>query len=249
MKRVFLIAISFLFLSCANLCFAQEKQIVDNLSSWRNDKTCDGMELNTLIRIYGDEAVFTLERCCKKHSSACLDAYSGPDNKTLMYTAVEVKAYDVMRFLFRLSPNYTFNVDNYGITKETRKENEYVIFIHAVGNEYSMTPLMLACYNGDLTATTILIEHSASLLKQNLKGKSAYQYAKEAKNPDKGFMNYVEQEYTKQKNKFGYIPQQKGTNKTKTLDPRFEFEIYKRNIIDKKLLGVNIEEDVMENRL
>ena len=204
MKKILLFSISLFFLLCSNLCFAQDKKLIDRIGNWRSDSACQNTELNTLIRTKAN-AVSILEECCPRHTSHCLDSYSGPDNKTLLYTAVEVKAYDVMNFLFELSPNYSRNVDAYGQTTDVIKENKYILIKVAEGDTHSMTPLMLACSRGDLKATKILIEHGASLLKVNDDNISAYTLAKKVKNPDKDFIDYVKKKYEEQESKFGEI--------------------------------------------
>ncbi len=204
MKRLSLILTSLLFIFCANLCFAQEKKVVNRIESWRQDKSCN-MELNKLIRTYRDKAVPTLRLCCQNHLSRCLDTYSGPDvsgksNQTLMYTAVEVGAYDVMEFLFDLwkSYNHKPNADAYGKTIDTKQGNKYITYIMPTGDKNSLTPLMLACSKGDLIATKILIDHGANLLYKNvITNKSAYDYAKEVKNPSPEFEKYIDTEYKK----------------------------------------------------
>ena len=206
-KLSFLLMIVFISLN-STLAFAQnEKKVIDRIGSWRKDMAC-GMELGELIRTYNNNAVAILKECCKKHSSACLDSYSGPDNKTLLYTAIEVKAYKVADFLFNLSPNYTQNIDDYGKTIDIVKDNGYFIIKTTKKDPTSKTPLMLACYNGDLQGTKLLITYGASLLKKNYTqdnktNKNAYDYAKSAKYKDAGFMEYVEKEYKKQKDLFG----------------------------------------------
>lgn len=211
MKKLSFILMCLVFLFTALPSFAQSgKKTIDRIGSWRNDMSC-GMELNALIRYKKDNAVATLQTCCKKHSSACLDAYSGPDNKTLLYTAIEVKAYSVVKFLLNLSRNYTQNIDAFGKTIDTIKENDYFFIKTTKEDNTSMTPLMLACFNGDLQGSALLITYGASLLKYNYKtngqqNKRAYEYAKEAPNKDIGFMEYIEKEYKQQLNDiFGHF--------------------------------------------
>lgn len=205
MKKLSFILMCLIFLFSALPSFAQSnKKTIDRIGSWRNDMAC-GMELNALIRYKKDNAVATLQSCCKKHSSACLDAYSGPDNKTLLYTAIEAKAYLVAKFLLNLSRNYIQNIDAFGKTIDTIKENDYFFTKTTKEDNTSMTPLMLACSNGDLQGSALLITYGASLLKYNFKttgqqNKRAYDYAKEAKYKDMGFMEYIEKEYKHQIN-------------------------------------------------
>lgn len=211
MKRLSLILTSLLFIFCANLCFAQEKRVINRIESWRQDISCK-MELNQLIRTYGDKAVPLLKQCCQNHLSRCLDTYSGPDakgisNQTLMYTAVEAEAYGVMEFLFDLwkSYDYTPNVDAYGKTIDIEQGNKYITYIMPKGDSNSKTPLMLACSKGDLIATRILIGHGANLLYKNVNiNKSAYDYAKEVKNPSPEFKKYIEIEYEKAKRYYDF---------------------------------------------
>ena len=212
MKKVFLILISFLFVFCSQVSFAQtaKKVYVDKIGSWREDMSC-GLELNRLIRTYGDSAVPKLEVCCKQHSSACLDTYSGPDNKTLLYTAIEVKAYEVVHFLFRLSQNYLHSVDAFGQTITTLEENDYLIFTSTQENTSSLTPLMLACLNADLKGVQILIDYGANLLKRNYTPegkphKNAYEYAMSSRYKYPEFIKYVQRKYEVQKSMYGQVP-------------------------------------------
>lgn len=211
MRKLSFILMCLVFLFTALPSFAQTgKKTIDRIGSWRNDMSC-GMELNALIRYKKDNAVPTLQTCCKKHSSACLDAYSGPDNKTLLYTSIEVKAYLVAKFLLNLSRNYVQNIDAFGKTIDTIKENDYFFIKTTKEDNTSMTPLMLACSNGDLQGSALLITYGASLLKYDYKqngqqNKRAYDYAKEAKYKDIGFMDYIEKEYKRQLNDiFGHF--------------------------------------------
>lgn len=210
MRKVYLLIFCF-FAFFSSICFAQsQKQTIDRINIWRSDLSCNGMELGQVIRIYKNNAVPILKDCCKKHKSACLDMYSSPDNKTLLYTAIETKAYDVALFLFNLSNNYTRNIDAYGLTIKRTNENDYLYIIETAPDPTSKTPLMLACYNGDLKATKLLLDYGASLLKKNYTkegktNKNAYEYAKIAPHKDPGFMPYVEQEYKKQLDLYGQL--------------------------------------------
>ena len=215
MKNLLILFTFCFFVLLGFSCFAQnQKQTINRIGIWREDLSCHGLELGQVIRIYKDDAVDILQDCCKKHKSACLDSYSSPNNKTLLYTAVEVKAYEVILFLFNLSTNYTKNVDAYGITQDYIKEGSFFNFIEAKGNPTSKTPLMLACYNGDLKTTKLLINYGASLLKQNYTkegktNKNAYEYAKIAPYKDPGFIEYVQEEYEKQLKTYSeYTPKQ-----------------------------------------
>ena len=193
------------------------------------------MELGQVIRTYKNNAVYILQDCCKKHKSACLDVYSSPDNKTLLYTAVETKAYDVMLFLFNLSTNYTRNIDAYGLTIDKVSQSPYLLIIETQGDPTSKTPLMLACYNGDLTATKLLIEYGASLLKKNYTkdgkvNKNAYDYAKIAPLKDPGFMEYVQKEYKKQLDLYGRFENEK-QNALPKQNLAFTTEDYKEHFL------------------
>lgn len=207
MKK-FSLFLACLFIFCAVSCFAQnQKTIINRTAMWREDKSC-GMELGYLIRVYKDSSIMILSECCQRHKSACLDTYSSPDNKTLLYTAIEVKAYAVARFLFALSNNYVVNIDAYGKRKEHIRQTTYADFIETEEDNTSKTPLMLACSNGDLTGTKLLLDYGASLLKKNYTpsgyaNKSAYDYAKNAKYKDQGFMEYVQKKYTEQTSLYG----------------------------------------------
>ncbi|MBR4508822.1 MAG: ankyrin repeat domain-containing protein [Elusimicrobiaceae bacterium] len=207
MKKTFLFLIC-LFVFCSVSCFAQNpKRCIDRIGMWRADLSC-GMELGQLIRTYKDDAVIILSDCCKRHKSACLDTYSSPDNKTLLYTAIETKSYAVARFLFNLSSNYIKNIDAYGMRKDYTRETDYIDFIETKEDSTSKTPLMLACSNGDLTGTKLLINYGANLFKKNYTSngtinKSAYDYAKSAKYKDPGFMDFVQKEYIKQIKLYG----------------------------------------------
>ena len=206
MKKISLF-LTFLFIFSVS-CFAQvQKQTVNRIGMWREDLSCS-MELGQLIRTYKDDAVIILSDCCKRHKSACLDTYSSPDNKTLLYTAIETKSYAVARFLFNLSNNYIKNIDAYGLRKDYTRETDYINFIETTEDVTSKTPLMLACSNGDLTGTKLLINYGANLFKKNYTpngtmNKNAYDYARSAKYKDPGFMDFVQKEYIKQIKLYG----------------------------------------------
>lgn len=208
MRKVFSLFVFCFFILGALSCFAQNKTTINRIGIWREDLSCRGLELGQVIRTYRNNAVFILQDCCKKHKSACLDTYSSPDNKTLLYTAIETKSYDVAIFLFNLSGNYRQNIDAYGLTKDYVNETPYLNIIETQGNPTSKTPLMLACYNGDLTGTKLLLDYGASLLKENYTkegkiNKNAYEYAKIAPHKDQGFMEFVQKEYKKQSVLYG----------------------------------------------
>ena len=202
MKKGFLFLFC-LFIFSAVAGFAQSrgvKKTINRIETWRADKSCQGMELGEVIKTYKNDAVIILSQCCQKHKSACLDTYSNPENKTLLYIAIETKSYDVAKFLFNLSSNYTKNIDAYGKRKEVLRETAYVYFVESEEDNTSKTPLMLACSNGDLQGTKLLLNYGASLLKKNYTpegnlNKSAYDYAKTAKHKDPGFMDFVQKNY------------------------------------------------------
>lgn len=251
MRKISYILTLFLIFASTVPCFAQEKKIIDRIGSWRRDMSC-GMEIGELIRTYKDKAVPRLEKCCKVHKSACLNFYSSPDNKTLLYTAIETKSYEVANFLFDLSDNYKLHVDDYGMTEDYYNETTYFIFIEAKEDQTSKTPLMLACSKGDLKGAKLLINNGASLLKINFtksgKNKNAYQYATESKYKDPGFMDYIEKAYKAQKDMYGKIQQvpskiyKNGTNKA------LENEMMRKKMVNEKLI-VSSEEENPENLL
>jgi|GEM_PF-2875873 Ankyrin repeat. len=229
MKKLSYILVTFLFLTSALPCCAQEKRIIDLIQSWRQDTSCDSMELGKLIKTKKDAAVPILKECCKKHKSGCLSAYSSlsPSNidpnptraKTLLYLAMEVKAYKVAEFLFTWAPeNYQYHIDDYGITHDEEVDKSYFIRIEAKGDITSMTPLMLTCSRGDYQGTKLLIDNGASLEKSNYISrdngnsyetyKTAYDYAEEyVKRTESGnsiFWNYISTIKDQQKNYFKY---------------------------------------------
>ncbi len=208
MKKISLF-LSFLFIFGAVSCFAQDqKKTIDIIGSWREDKTC-GDELGQLIRTLKNDSVIILASCCRKHTTRCIEtSYTSTDNKTLLYIAIETKSYDVARFLFNLSPNYVRYIDAYGKRNDYIRKTAYVDFIETQEDKTSKTPLMLACSNGDLTGTKLLLDYGASLLKRNYTpsgyaNKSAYDYAKSAKYKDPGFMDYVQKKYREMFNEYG----------------------------------------------
>lgn len=239
MKDIFKALLSFLLICNALFCVAQEtKPIIDRIGNWRKDLSC-GQELGEVIRTYKNDAVPRLKECCKKHSSACLNFYSSPDNKTLLYTAIEVKAHDVAVFLFKLSTNYPKRIDDYGLTVNTIVENDYFKFIETKGDPTSKTPLMLACHNGDLKGTQLLITYGASLLKRNYTkdgktNKNAYEYAKSAARKDSGFMEYVEKEYKKQLDLYGQNDNQIPPYNNNLIRPQNNFALGYTNNTEKE---------------
>ena len=135
------------------------------------------MELGKFIETYGNNAVPTLRECCKVHKSACLDSYSSPNNQTLLYTAIKVRAYEVVKFLFSWSENYKKHVDDFGITKDYYQENKYVRFKTVTGDNTKLTPLMLACSKGYVEGAMLLIENGAIVSKMNYQNGNTYKNA------------------------------------------------------------------------
>ncbi len=213
MKKLSYILAVFLILASALPCFAQEKQVVNTIKTWREDHSCGNMELGKFISTYGNGAVSTLKECCKFHKSNCLSSYSSPvptqgdptRGKTLLYVAIERKAFEVVQFLFTWAPdNYRKHIDDFGITHDEEVNKKYFTRIEAKGDNSSLTPLMLACAKGYFQGAKFLIENGADLQLKNYKDgetyKNAYDYAEDYVNRT-GTQNSPFWEYISAKNK------------------------------------------------
>lgn len=225
-----------LFLTClfvfgvVSACFAQsQKQTINKIANWREDRSC-GAELGQLIRTRKDDAVVILTGCCKNHKTRCIEtSYTSYDNKTLLYTAIEAKAYEVARFLFNLSRNYVNDIDAPGKRKDYTRQTPYIDFIETEEDKTSKTALMLACSNGDLTGTKLLLDYGASLFKKNetidgKPNKSAYDYAKSAQHKDAGFIEFVQKKYKEQLELYGLLENEEQNN----------YALPKRNLTSKQ---------------
>ena len=108
------------------------------------------------IDINNEKTFEMFKKCCKEHASRCASHYVGSNNKTLLYTMVEKKAYKYMKWILTDGLVYETNVDEWGIYTKTGN------FFIPVRN---YNPMMLACITGDLKAAMILRENGAYLSK------------------------------------------------------------------------------------
>lgn len=135
------------------------------------------------------EEVFSFfKRCCAEHPSRCVSNYIGKNNKTLLYTLVEKKAYRYISWILNEGFVYDAYIDSWGVYKNTDGK---MIPIR------NYTAMMLACKEGDLQAATLLRTKGAYLSSpKNAIGLTAYDYALQNKQDKKtDFMKYIEKEY------------------------------------------------------
>ena len=148
-------------------------------------------ELNQIITdldISSEETFKFFKQCCAIHPSRCVSNYIGTNNKTLLYTLVENKAYRYIEWILNEGFVYDAYIDTWGIYKEA---NGKMIPIR------NYTPMMLACKRGDLQAATLLRVKGAYLSKPaNAIGLTAYDFAQQdLQNKTKDFIKYIEKEY------------------------------------------------------
>lgn len=136
-----------------------------------------------------DNNVFNFfKRCCQNHPSRCVTNYIGKNNQTLLYTMVEKKAYEYMKWILNEGFAYDSYIDDWGIYNEV---NNLMIPVR------NYNPMILACKTGDLTAAKILRERGAYLsLPENAIGLTPYAFAIKYKETSSAeFMRYIEKEY------------------------------------------------------
>ena len=145
-------------------------------------------EILTKLDINKEETFRFFKQCCAKHPSKCICEYIGTNNKTLLYTAVEQKAYRYIYWLLNDGFYYDSYIDQWGIFRN-------IDGLMTPLRNYN--PMMLACKRGDLEAVKLLRQRGAYLSKpENAIGLTPYDFVKkDAQNKSKEFLDYIEQEY------------------------------------------------------
>ena len=168
---------------------------------YKNGNSYEPVELLTNFDINKESTFEDFKNCCVNHPSRCVTNYIGTNNKTLLYTMVEKKAYRYMEWILNEGFVYDSDIDTWGVYKEV---NGIMVPLR------NYTPMMLACKNGDLRAAQILRERGAYLSKpENAIGLTPYNFAINYKDPkNKVFNDYIEKEYQEElqniKNKKDY---------------------------------------------
>lgn len=145
-------------------------------------------EIITRLDIKKEEVFNFFKNCCATHTSRCIATYIGQNNKTLLYTLVENKAYRYMNWILNEGFVYDAYIDQWGIYNEINGT-------FAPVRNYN--PMMLACKTGDLTAAQILRKRGAYLSQpQNAINLTAYDFAMmNSEEKDPVFINFIQQEY------------------------------------------------------
>ena len=145
-------------------------------------------EILTKMDINQEETFRFFKSCCAQHPSRCVSNYIGSNNKTLLYTMVEKRAYRYMRWI--LNEGFVFDsyIDSWGAYKTS---NNIMVPLR------NYTPMMLACKMGDLEAVRILRERGAYLSQpENAIGLTPYDFAiRNSGTANKVFLDYIEKEY------------------------------------------------------
>ena len=140
-----------------------------------------------------DEKTFAFfKSCCKTHPARCVSDYIGKNNKTLLYTLVENKAYKYMQWILNDGFAYDSYIDNWGVYKEV---NGIMVPLR------NYNPMMLACERGDLDAVKILRTRGAYLsMPENAVGHNPYYFAyKNAEKKRSEFLKYIELEFQEER--------------------------------------------------
>ena len=170
-----------------------------------------------------DEKIFDFfKSCCKTHPARCVTDYIGKNNKTLLYTLVENKAYRYMEWILNDGFAYDSYIDNWGIYKEV---NGIMVPLR------NYNPMMLACERGDLDAVKILRTRGAYLsMPKNAVGNSPYYFAyKNSEKKSPAFLKYIETEFREEENNI-----QKDIQFGRDFDTQIMYDIF--DTIDKKFL-------------
>ena len=192
--------------------------LTKNLSEYRCYYKGSYYELNKFITdlpIDDPEVFGFFKTCCATHPSRCAASYIGKNNKTLLYTMVEKKAYKYMEWILNEGFVYDSDIDAWGTYKEV---NGSLIPIQ------KYNPMMLACSNKDLKAVKILRARGAYLSKpENIIGLTPYDVAmNEDFNPSSEFVNYIKKEY---KEELANINSNKYYGKYFSLDNTYHLKI------------------------
>lgn len=155
---------------------------------YMNNASYEPNEFLTKFDIADERTFQNFKDCCQLHPSHCVTNYIGTNNKTLLYTMVEKRAYRYMSWILNEGFVYDSDIDTWGVYRE-------VDGIMVPLRNY--TPMMLACKMVDLKAVKILREHGAYLSRpENAIGMTPYSFAKKyADTANKEFNDYIEREY------------------------------------------------------
>lgn len=153
-----------------------------------NGESYEPNEFLTKWNINDERTFQNFKNCCQTHPSRCVTNYIGSNDKTLLYTMVEKRAYRYMSWILNEGFVYDSYIDTWGVYKE-------VDGVMVPLRNYN--PMMLACKMGDLRAAKILRERGAFLSRpENAIGLTPYDFAKKnAANFSAEFNNYIETEY------------------------------------------------------
>ncbi len=153
-----------------------------------NGKSYEPNEFLTKWDINQEKTFQIFKYCCEIHPSRCVSNYIGSNDKTLLYTMVEQKAYRFMEWILNEGFIYDSYIDTWGVYKE-------VDGVMVPLRNYN--PMILACKTGDLRAAKILRERGAFLSRpENAIGMTPYDFAKKyAATSSKEFNDYIEREY------------------------------------------------------
>ena len=72
-------------------------------------------QIITNLDISSEEVFSFFKRCCAEHPSRCVSNYIGKNNKTLLYTLVEKKAYRYIEWILNSGFVYDAYIDSWGI--------------------------------------------------------------------------------------------------------------------------------------
>lgn len=172
-------------------------ETIETLNTLLQKKTCfykdkyyEPNQIITTLDIAQEETFIFFKECCSKHVSRCASDYIGTNNKTLLYTMVEQKAYRYMEWILTAGLYYRPNVDQWGVYNRVNDD---------VSPIRNYTPMMLACKKGDLTAAKILRINGAYLSQPlNAIGMTPYDFAIKYQRNNPDFLNYITLEYTEE---------------------------------------------------
>lgn len=212
MKNIMKLLLFTLFGLCGQIIFAQSfyrpwasysptrpqkpYQTIDTTNNKLSSSKCyykdyayEPNQIITDLDISSEEVFNFFRRCCAEHPSRCVSNYIGKNNKTLLYTLVEKKAYRYISWILNEGFVYDAYIDSWGVYKKNTDEKMIPI--------RNFTAMMLACKEGDLQAATLLRTKGAYLSNpKNAIGLTAYDYALQNKQyKKKDFLKYIETEY------------------------------------------------------
>ena len=151
-----------------------------------NNNYYEPNQIITDLDITKEEVFNFFKRCCQNHISRCVSSYIGINNKTLLYTLVENKAYSYMQWILNEGFVYESYIDQWGVYEKT---NEIIAPIR------NYNPMMLACKMGDLNSVKILRANGSYLSQpENAIGLTPFDFAQKYHNGS-DFFKYIKKEY------------------------------------------------------